>query len=280
MATIQSLKSRIESIKKTAAITKAMHRIAASKLNSTQNLLQRYRFFESELNKVITEVTNQIQDHQLLTTKIATKKLYILITSDRGLAGGYHQQLFNAFLQRVSGIPKSEFSLLVIGKKGFYFAQKNGFEVINTEVISNRDQLSVINYTQYIDIIEQLFLTGKIQDVTLVYNHFINALKQEVTFETLLPIKIQPLEQNIDRDFLYEGEPAQILENLIIIYLQSRIYGVMVDAKLSEFSSRIVAMKQATDNSNEVLSVLQLQYHQARQQKITSDLLDIANGKQ
>jgi F-type H+-transporting ATPase subunit gamma len=209
------------------------------------------------------------------------KRLFVLITSDRGLAGGYHQQLFNAFLQETKELAKESIVLLTIGRKGFFFGRKHQYQMVNEEHISNRDQISGTNYAMYVEIIEKMFLNKQIKDITLVYNHFVNALKQEVKFETLLPVSFTDDEFSMaeEHDYLYEGHPNDIFENMILIYLQSRIYGVMVDAKLAEFSSRIVAMKQATDNSNDVLEKLELQYNQARQHKITADLLDISNGK-
>jgi len=281
MSAIQSLKRRIESITKTASITKAMHRIAASKLNSTQNMLESYQYFKTELEKVLLDVSHHIKDQQFLEAKPTNKRLFILITSDRGLAGSYHQQLFNAFLEQTKHLNQEDIIILVIGKKGFFWAKKNNYQLINQEAISNRDQLSVVSYANHANYVEELFIQSKIKDITLVYNHFINALKQEVKFETLLPVNISEnlMNQTDALEFMYEGAPDKIFEDLIAIYLQSRIYGVMVDAKLSEFAARIVAMKQATDNSNEVLRKLNLQYHQARQQKITADLLDIVNGK-
>ena len=281
MATIQSLKGRIESIRKTASITKAMHRIAASKLSNSQAMLEAYNFFKQELDKVIIDVSQHISDHKFLESKNTPKKLFILITSDRGLAGPYHQQIFNAFLEHTKDLEKQNIILMVIGKKGYYFAKKNEFNLVNEDIISNRDQLSIVAYDDHVDVIEQMFIDSKISDITIVYNHFVNALKQEVVFETLLPLTInEELSEQVNlNDFMYEGKPDRIFEDLIAIYIHSRIYGVMVDAKLSEFAARIVAMKQATDNSNEVLEQLNLQYHQARQQKITSDILDIVNGK-
>lgn len=280
MSNLQELKSRIESIDKTASITKAMHRIAASKLLSAQQNFNRYQQFKEEFDQVLGEIVTYLPEHLYVKghSKIHTR-LYILITSDRGLAGGYHQQLFIEFLKEIKSYDPSDVFVLAIGKKGFYFAKKQSFNLINDQVISNKDQLSVVNYAAYVDMIEHDYKEGKYGYVSLFYNHFVNAVKQQPQNKQILPVDMKFASKASTPDFLYEGSKHKIFDDMVLIYLQSRIYGAMVDAKLSEFSARIVAMKQSTDNALEAKEALNLKYNQARQQKITNDLLDIINGK-
>ncbi len=279
MANLQALKGRIESIDKTASITKAMHRIAASKLVAAQQQYEQYHVFKEDFEKVIQDLVYHLPEHHYVKGHPNKgRHLYILISSDRGLAGGYHQQLFAEFLKTVKEHGIDAVDVFVIGKKGFYFAQKQAFHVINQTFVSNKDQLSIINYDTYVDMIEKKYQAGIYESIKVYYNHFVNTMKQEPRAVQLLPVTRNEFHVS-EHDFLYEGQKEHVFDEVIFIYLQSSIYGAMVDAKLSEFSARIVAMNQATDNATEALETLRLKYNQARQQKITSDLLDITNGK-
>ncbi|CCV64811.1 ATP synthase gamma chain [Alteracholeplasma palmae J233] len=281
MASLKDIESRIKAISKTSSITQAMHNIAASKLKKTNELLDSYYQFMKELNIVLFDVAARQSNHRFVKkdTKMTPNKLYIVITGDRGLAGSYHQQVFK-YLEEIQSADTNPLNLLVIGKKGFYHAQKRKYNLLNTQYISSRDDLETVSYNRYVEIIKEEFLKGNIDEVYLVYNHYINSASFKVKKEILLPIPVSQtaVEKRKNIDFEYDNNPKEVLENLIAIYIQSRVFGVMVDGKLSELSSRMVSMKNATDNAKQVIKELQMVYHRARQQKITTELIDIVNG--
>ncbi len=281
MANLQQLKSRIESVEKTASITKAMYQIASSKLVSTQDNYKKYQVFKKTFDEVMDTVISGFDTHPYMAKKDASKhKLYILISADRGLVGSYHHNLFKFFLNDIEHQDKSFLHILAIGKKAYTFAKKHQIELINERIIPNYDQISELTYPKYMSNIVEQFLNNSIGEIVVYSNHFVNNMSQKPISEVLLPLKPKEKSENFNKNLMiYEGGRHKVLSEIMLIYMQSRTYGLLLDAKLSEFSSRIMAMKSATDNASEALDKLKLKYNQARQHKITNDLLDISNSK-
>lgn len=281
MANLKQIETRISAIDRTSAITQAMHNIAASKLKKTTDLLANYNLFMGQLEGILEDVSIKASTHRFVkTTEITNPKiLYIVITGDRGLAGGYHQQIFK-YLEQKQEKQEAPLNVLMIGKKGFYYAQRQKYNVLNSNFISNRDDLQTVSFGRYINIIKDEFMKENIDELHLVYNHFINSASYEIKEESLLPIIIdeEKLKNKDQMTFEYDNKPEEVLESMITIYIQSRVFGVMTDGKLSELSARMLAMKSATDNAKEVVKELNIIYHRARQNKITTELIDIING--
>jgi F-type H+-transporting ATPase subunit gamma len=190
------------------------------------------------------------------------KKLYILITSDRGLAGSYHNQLFKAFLAEVKDVPKNDYQVFVIGKKGFYFAQKHQLPMVNEEIIYNRDDISTMYFRHYAALIKDVFLKGYVD---------------EVHQEMILPLLFDEKEEK-NEPYIYDESPEVVLDKTMNVYVESRIFEAIADAKLSEHASRMIAMKNATDNANDIVSQLEIVYHRERQREITNEIIDVVNG--
>lgn len=281
MANLQQLKSRIESVQKTASITKAMYQIASSKLISTQDNYKKYMVYKDAFDAVMDQVLSGFDTHPYLAKKDASKhKLYILISADRGLVGSYHHNLFKFFLNNIKEQDRSYLHILAIGKKAFTFAKKNQIELINENIIPNYDQISELTYPQYMNNIVEQFINNTLGEIVVYSNHFVNNMSIKPSVEVLLPLMPKSSMMSLKQDqTIYEGGRQKVLSEVILIYMQSRTYGLLLDAKLSEFSSRILSMKSATDNASEALEKLKLKYNQARQHKITNDLLDISNSK-
>lgn len=281
MSNLKEIETRINAIARTSSITQAMHNIAASKLKKTTDLLTNYNQFMKELDGVLKDVAVKTGTHRYIAGKPIEnpKILYIVVTGDRGLAGGYHQQIFK-YLETLQDKQEEPLNLLMIGKKGFYYAQRKKYNLLNSNFISNRDDLQTVYFGRYIEILKEEFIKENIDEVRIIYNHFINSAQYDVQEESLLPIKLdeKKLKEVHQMTFEYDNNPADVLESMITIYLQSRIFGLMVDGKLSELSARMLAMKSATDNAKEVVKELNIIYHRARQQKITTELIDIVNG--
>ena len=281
MANLKEIEQRINAISKTSTITAAMYNIAAGKLRKTSDLLENYYAFMRELNKVLYDVAARQSENMFVkkNEKDTKKVLYIVSTGDKGLAGNYHSQLFK-YLDNLQAEHKKPLELFIVGKKGFFYAKGRKFNVLNNEYISSRDDLQTINYSQYIDIIRQSFVDKIYDEIQIIYNHYVSASSIKVRQEVLLPIPISQMsvERKKNIPFEYDSNPDKVLEDLITVYIQSRTFGIMVDSKLSELSSRMIAMKNATDNTREVVKQLKSKYHRVRQQKITSELIDIVNG--
>lgn len=281
MATLQVLKSRIDSIQKTAAITKAMYQISSSKLVSAQNAYQQYYKFKDAFDEVLNDVLNVEEHSDFLDKKQKSeKKLFILISGDRGLVGGYHVQLFKHFLEHIKDMDRSNIFLITIGRRAHGFAGKQNLQTINEKIILNHDAIDEAILVDYLEDLVSLYMADHYGEISVFSNKFINSMSQVPENEVLLPIKVKSIKKKKAHDpYFYEGSKVDTISDLMMIYMQSRIYGLIVDAKLSEYASRIMAMKNATDNATEALEKLSLKYHQARQHKITNELLDISNSK-
>lgn len=275
---LKDIKMRMQAIEKTASITQAMHNIALSKIKKSSVLRNTTTAFVVKLHNILEYANQNIEEeHRLTSINEGKTKLYVLVTSDRGLAGSYHNQLFKAFLDEVKDMKKEDYRVFVLGKKGFYFAQKRKLPMVNEEIIYNRDDITTMYFRHYADFIKDVFMQKSIDEVILFYNHYINTGTQVVKKRTILPIVFEESDEP-KREFIYDTAPEIVLDHTINIYIESSIFTALADAKLSEHASRMIAMKSATDNANEIVERLHTIYHRARQQEITSEIIDVING--
>lgn len=275
---LKDIKLRMTAIEKTATITQAMHNIALSKIKKSAELLNHTKAFVVKLHNILEYADRNNEDtHRLTSANNGKKKLFVLVTSDRGLAGSYHNQLFKAFSDEIKDLDKSDYRVFVLGKKGYYFAQKRNLPMVNNEIIYNRDDITTMHFRHYADLIKDVFMEGHVDEVTMYYNHYINTGTQVVKRRVILPVIFEDTEKMIE-DFIYDSTPEQVLNHTINIYIESSIFTALADAKLSEHASRMIAMKNATDNANDIVAQLHTLYHRARQQEITSEIIDVVNG--
>lgn len=275
--TLKDIKMRMQAINKTATITQAMHNIALSKLKRSTELLHHANTFMKKIDEVVL-FADQNMDGQSRYTAPAkgSDKLYILVTGDRGLCGSYHNQLFKTFQVMIKDDQIESYRVFVIGKKGFYFVKKHNIPTINTEIIYNRDDITTVSFRHYANVIKDAFKEDLTDEVILIYNHYENSTTQVVKSEVILPINVS--EETLKSPYIYDTDPEIVLDRTINIYIESKIFEAVADGKLSEHGSRMVAMKSATDNANDIVEGLHTLYHRARQQEITSELIDVING--
>ena len=274
---LKDIKIRMQAIKKTASITQAMHNIALSKIRKSTDLRVQSETFVEKINDILHYASHRIdEENRLVTDNGSQKRLYILITSDRGLAGSYHNQLFKAFLEEIKDMNKDDYMVFVLGKKGYYFALKRKLPMINHEIIYHRDDITTMYFRHYSQLIKETFMTKDVDEVILFHNHYINTATQHVRKKKLLPVIFE--DKPVKETYIYDQDPTEILDQTINIYIESSIFAALADAKLSEHAARMVAMKNATDNANEIVEKLNTLYHRARQQEITSELIDVVNG--
>lgn len=275
---LKDIKLRMTAIKKTASITQAMHNIALSKIKKSTELLDHSKAFVSKIHDVLKYADQNVIDQNRITSPNEGKtKLYILVTSDRGLAGSYHNQLFKAFLEETKELDPSNYKVFVLGKKGYFFAQKRRLPMINEQIIYNRDDISTMFFRPYANIIKDVFMKGIIDEVIIFHNHFINTGTQVVHHETILPVIFKG-PKTAPESYIYDAPAEDVLNQSVNIYIESCIFKALSDAKLSEHAARMIAMKNATDNANDIVSKLNIVYNKARQQEITSELIDVVNG--
>ncbi len=288
MASMREIKSRIKATKKTAQITKAMHMVSASKLKKAERAIKGFRPLMYRLRDMIDNILLEGDDlisHPMLEDREVGKICYILVSSDRGLAGPYNSSIFKAFSAHIARhhISQDEFVVATIGFKAFSYAKRMKYELLNEEPINVRDDIQFIDFNKITEVFQQDYLSGKIDSIIVFYNHFINTITQEVKYTQILPIlnRHNPNEEKdngIKLIYNYEPSPQMIIDHLIPMYVENTLYGLILEAKASEHASRMTAMKSATDNAEDVIGTLQLHYNRARQAAITIELTDIIGG--
>ena len=279
MANLIQTKARIRALEKTSSITKSLYHISSSKIKGMQEALTQYFNFLKQFNIVLVDAAARVSEHALITENKKGKIIYMLITSDRGLAGSYHNALFKSFLEETKHLDKKDYLVFVIGKKGYSFAKKRDLPMINQRVISNRDDFTTYLFKNETKIVLDAFLEGTLKEVILYYNHFVNRASNKVRKERILPIPVtkKVIEARKERTYTYDVKPLKILEETALMYVEIKMTGALI-AKLAEHSARVQAIKQATDNAKEVTDKLKLYYNRTRQQAITNELIDISNG--
>ena len=279
---LREVKVRITSTKNTAQIAKAMYMVSQSKVKRAESNYKKYKDFMNNISSCVGQIVEKAKDeysHPLLKKREVKRTSYLLITSDRGLAGSYNSGLFKEFREYIKANHKSndEFNVSSIGKKGFGFIEKEGYNTIQKAPTLVRDDVMFVDIYPLAKSIIDSYLNEEIDKLVIIYNHYVNSITQEIVFKELLPIdKIEEVNSNVD--YVYETGIEETLNLVLPMYVQDIIYGIILDAKTSEHSARMNSMKNATDNATEIIDKLQLLYNRARQNVITTELIDIIGG--
>lgn len=261
-------------------ITKAMEMVSASKLGRAEQNARAFVPYSEKMQEVVSSIasSNTGVDHPMLQSREVKKTGYIVITSDRGLAGAFNSNVLRTLNQTVEERHQStdEYTVIAIGRMGYEFCRKRNMPVAKV-VTGLADQPNFSEIKSLATETVQLFSDEEIDELYIFYNHFVSAISQEVTTNKLLPIT------NISdagSTSMYEYEPSQeqILEVLLPQYAESLIYGALLDSKASEHAARMTAMRSATDNAEELIDELTLKYNRARQAAITQEITEIIGG--
>ena len=273
------VRSRIASTKKTSQITKAMYMVSSSKVKRSQQTYLNYQDFLNRIRQLVaTTLKNVGEDfsYPMFEKREIKTTAYLIISSDTGLAGPYNTNVFKHFEQLVSET-KEKYVVWTIGRKAYSYIKGKKHPLINTSPTLVRDDVMYIDIVPLAKQFVEAYLKGEIDKLVIVYNHFVNSLTIETTSEVLLPIT--EIESDvIEKEFLFEGGIENIVDKIMPMYIQAVVYGIILDAKISEHSSRMNSMKNATDNAEEVINKLQILYNRARQSAITTELIDIIAG--
>lgn len=284
MASMRDIKRRKTSITSTQQITKAMKLVSTVKLQKAKGAAEKSHPYFEAMYETVTSILAKAGnvDHRYLKPGSSDKKALILITSNRGLAGGYNSNMIKLILG--SNLPKEDLKIYAIGRRGAEALRKKGYEVVSVDT-------DVIEAPTYVDAMKMannlldLFEKDEIGEIYLAYTHFKNTVSHEPTLMKLLPVEIDvneedKVEQNDDDRALMCFEPAddEALDLLIPKYITSLIYGGLVEAVASENGARMQAMDSATSNAEEMIEHLTLMYNRARQGSITQELTEIIAG--
>lgn len=276
---MRDIKRKIKSINSTKQITKAMELVSTAKLKRSRDRLDSTRpYFETVKNTVQDVFRNSKNlKHDYLTKREVKKSLYIVITADRGLCGGYN---INAIKKALEGIDnKEKASIIAIGSKSINYFTKRGYEVVE-EFVDISEKPEYKDATNIGKVALELFEKEEIDEVNLIYTHFESTISQVPKLIKLLPVDPEAEEEG-DEEFKYvsyEPSPAAVLSYLVPKYIESTIFGALIESSTSEQAARRVAMESASDNAEEMISDLTLSFNQARQAAITQEITEIVGG--
>lgn len=284
MANTRQIKRRIGTAANISKITKAMEMVSASKMRRAQQQAISARPYTRAIQASLQKVA-QFTDpslHPLLAYHTEGKNILILFSTDRGLCGGLNTNLFKNTWQWSKA--HSNMEVIVIGKKAVAFARKMGL-TIHAQFTDMPEILSVANILPITQLITDGFLSRNFKSVFMIHMDFINTLSQKVKITQLLPLTVETVEsdQSIVRpimhsEYTFEPNAKEILNELLPYYLENTLYQTLLEAKASEHSARMVAMKNASDNAKELVGELKLIYNKSRQAAITNELLDITTA--
>ena len=283
MPNLKDIRKRIESVKSTAKITRAMKLVAAAKLRRAQENIEKARPYAVKLHELISELALRAdeEDHPLLSVREPRNVMLLVLTSDRGLCGGFNTNILKALLKwRIEHDGQYDNVLIsVVGKKGRDYLKFRNIPI--HKYYPGLDVNTALSRAKEItDGIVEDFLGENLDSIYLFYNEFKSAMSQRIVSEQLLPIKPLELEedQGANIDFVYEPSKEELLETIMPMYVEVEVYRSTLESTASEFGARMTAMENATNNARDMISALTLEYNKARQASITKDLLDIVGG--
>jgi len=287
MASTQDIRRRIKSIRNIGQLTKAMQMVAASKMRKAQQHALAGRPYAALMNRVLVSLQKRTDPrlHPLLEVRDVKKELVLIISTDKGLAGSLNTNLF----REAANFDQSKTAFVVTGKKARQFIARTKRELLADFEL--KDAPSFVETKAVSKFCTEKFLNREIDKVSIVYTHFINTINQKPVVETLLPISSFDLPkgesgaegaaEDVDPmlGYVFEPNAEVVLDVMLPFYIQHEVFQMILDARASEHSARMVAMKNATDNANQFIKDLTLEYNKMRQAGITTELLEIATAQ-
>ena len=287
MANTQDIRRRIKSIRNTAQITKAMQMVAASKMRKAQNVALAGRPYSTLMNRVLVSLQQRTDSklHPLLQVREVKKELVVVISTDKGLAGALNTNL----LREAANFDPNKTSYVVAGRKARQFLTRT-----RRDMMADFELKDAPAFTETKEIAKfcvEKFMSGEVDKVSVLYTHFINTINQKPVVRTLLPISSFELPQATEEGaaaqdggdpmigYMFEPTPEGVLDVMLPYYLHYQVFQMILDARASEHSARMVAMKNATDNAKQFIKDLTLEYNKMRQASITTELLEISTAQ-
>lgn len=284
MAVGKEIRTKIASIKNTQKITRAMEMVAASKMRKTQSKMLATRPYSKKISQIIKHLAhaNAEYKHPFLVPRETKRVGVIIVSSDRGLCGGLNSNLFRLIIKQLKQWDGQtvDVDVCTIGNKAtsFFGALKKCALIGQVTKLGDAPHLQDI--IGVIKVMLDAYLDGKIDALYLANNSFVNTMTQQPTLEKILPVVAEELESELNGhwDYLYEPDAKEVLDNLLIRYIESIVYQGLVENNACEQAARMVAMKSASDNAGNLIKELQLVYNKARQAAITQEISEIVAG--
>jgi F-type H+-transporting ATPase subunit gamma len=283
MAGSKEIRTKIKSVENTRKITRAMEMVAAAKMRKAQERMRAARPYAEKIRNVAAHLSraNPEYKHAFLVKRESVQNVgVIVVTSDKGLCGGLNTNVLRLAVTRMKSWEGEGKGIVVcpIGNKGFSFMNRVGANV-KSHLTGLGDTPHIEKLIGAVKIMLDAYVAREIDAIHLCYNHFINTMKQEPRMEQLLPLSDDKLGgANGNWDYIYEPDAKPVIDELLVRYIESLVYQSVVENMASEQSSRMVAMKAASDNAKSVIGELKLVYNKARQAAITKEISEIVGG--
>jgi F-type H+-transporting ATPase subunit gamma len=279
MASQRDIRRRIGAVRNIKQITRAMQFVAASKLKRAQDSTLAARPYSDMIDEVLADLATVLggEDHPLLAEREGGKRLIVLITTDRGLAGPLNTNTIRFAAREITEHP-GDLTVVTVGRKGRDSMRRAGVP-LEAHFAGFGDRPTFADVIPLARLITDDFLEGKVGRVDLIYSRFVTTLTQRPEMDQLLPV--EPSEDTAGipgNQFIFEPDPATVLQQLLPRYVATRLFQAVLESKASEESSRMVAMKNATENAEELIEDLTLSYNKVRQSNITREMIEIASG--
>ena len=279
MASQRDIRRRIGSVRNIKQITRAMQFVAASKLKRAQDATLAARPYSEKLDEVLADLAAVLSgdDHPLLAERVGGKRLIVLITTDRPLSGPLNTNIVR-FVARDIIDTAGDVAVITIGRKGRDAMRRTGVP-LEAHFSTFGDRPTFADVLPLARLVTDDFLAGTYGRVDIIYSHWVSTLVQRPTSLTILPIPESEDTEGIPgNQFIFEPSPSAVLDQLLPRYVATRLFQTVLEAKASEESSRMVAMKNATENAEELIEDLTLSYNKVRQANITREMIEIASG--
>lgn len=283
MANLKAIKKRIGTVKNTQKITRAMKMVAAARLRRAQQAITEMRPYAIKTMEALSAVAARAGEdeevHPLLARREPKEVLYVVLTSDRGLAGAFNASINKAAYRawKKDEAEGKQVTFALIGRKGRDYFRRRGAH-IDREFMEVFENLSMEKAGEIGRYIVDRYTSDNLDAAYLVYNEFKSAISQEVVVEPILPITPMEVEAQAAGDFIYEPDKQALLDRLLPMYMEVEVYRALLESVASEYGARMTAMDAATGNAKDMIARLTLEYNRARQAAITTELMEIIGG--
>ncbi|OGM64689.1 ATP synthase F1 subunit gamma [Candidatus Woesebacteria bacterium RIFCSPLOWO2_01_FULL_39_21] len=271
------IKKRIQSVKNIRKITKALEMVSASKVRASQIRARAGKPYSQKVYELVSELSGKADGEKidLFEKGKGQKRLYILVSTNKGLCGSLNTNLFRSVMKDTGDISKEERLFVTVGKKAVSFALANGTLIADFSDVLKENALAAI-----ISLVVEEFKKGNVSKVYIAYSDFVNALTQIPQLKKLLPISRDNLlvKDESSQIYIFEPEAKHVLEMMLPFYLEVQLKGAFLESEASEHSARMLAMKSASDNAYNLSEALNLVYNEVRQQTITDEIADVTRA--
>ena len=282
MANLKDIRERIKSVKSIKQVTKAMKMVAAAKMRKAQENMEKARPYSKKISDLVDTFLLDVQNHELPEIKVrdnCKKVLFVVITSDRGMAGAFNANVLKMAHKAIDEFGKDNAELICIGKKSATYFKSREYNI----VLDYIDFWNTLSFDVGLSIAQDIisrYMNKEVDRVQVIYNKFINVAKQEVYNEIFLPITPSTIsmEESELSDMIYEPSKKAVIEKMIPRYLNIMIWQYLLESNASEQAARMIAMENATSNADDMIKDLTLQFNKARQTAITTEMLEIVSG--